>query len=108
MEANDIAKYTVKDSVFRDLFSDKKYLFELYKALHPENTDVTEDDIEPITLEAVLMADLYNDVGFRVKNAIFILVEAQSTWSMNIIVRMFMYLAETYNNYYRETKQSLY
>jgi hypothetical protein len=55
-----------------------------------------------------MMADLYNDVGFRVKDEIFILVEAQSTWSMNIIIRMFLYLAETYNNYYKETKQSLY
>jgi hypothetical protein len=81
---------------------------ELYKALHPENTDVTENDVEPITLEAVLMADLYNDVGFRVKDKIFIFVEAQSTWSMNIIIRMFMYLAETYNNYYQKNKQSLY
>jgi hypothetical protein len=108
MEANDIARYTVKDTVFRGLFKDKKYLLKLYNALHPENSDVTEEDVEPITLEAVLMADLYNDVGFRVKNEIFILVEAQSTWSMNIIIRMFMYLAETYNNYYKETHQSLY
>ncbi len=108
MQANDIARYTVKDTVFRDLFRDKKYLLELYKALHPESDDVTENDVEPITLEAVLMADLYNDVGFRVKNEIFILVESQTTWSVNIIIRMFMYLAETYNNYYRETNQSLY
>jgi hypothetical protein len=108
MEANDIARFTVKDTVFRDLFRDSKYLLELYKALHQGECDATEADIEPITLESVLMADLYNDVGFRVKNEIFILIEAQSTWSMNIIIRMFMYLAETYNNYYRETKQSLY
>jgi hypothetical protein len=108
LEVNDIARYTIKDTVFCNLFSDKKYLFQLYKALHPENTDVSENDIEPITLEAVLMADIYNDVGFKVKNDIFILVEAQSTWSVNIIVRIFMYLAETYRNYFKETKQSLY
>ena len=103
-----IAKYTIKDSVFTDLFKDKKYTLMLYKALHSEDNDVTEDDIKPITLENVLMANMYNDLGFSVKNKIFILTEAQSTWSVNIIIRMLMYLAETYHNYYMETNQTLY
>ncbi len=103
-----IAKYTVKDSVFTDLFKDKKYTLMLYKALHNEDNDVTEDDITPITLENVLMSNMYNDLGFSVKNKIFILTEAQSTWSVNIIIRMLMYLAETYHNYYMETNQVLY
>ena len=60
----------------------------LYKALHNEDNDVTEDDITPITLENVLMSNMYNDLGFSVKNKIFILTEAQSTWSVNIIIRM--------------------
>ena len=98
-----LAKYTVKDSVFTDLFKDKKYTLMLYKALHNEDNDVTEDDIKPITLENVLMANMYNDLGFSVKNKIFILTEAQSTWSVNIIIRMLMYLAETYHNYYMAT-----
>ncbi len=80
----------------------------LYKALHNEDTNTTEDDIKPITLENVLMANMYNDLGFSVKNKIFILTEAQSTWSVNIIIRMLMYLAETYHNYYMTTNQSLY
>ena len=103
-----LAKYTVKDSVFTDLFKDKKYTLMLYKALHNEDNDVTEDDIKPITLENVLMENMYNDLGFSVKNKIFILTEAQSTWSVNIIIRMLMYLAETYHNYYMETNQTLY
>jgi len=103
-----IAKYTIKDSVFTDLFKDKKYTLLLYKALHPEDNSVKEDDITPITLENVLMANMYNDLGFSVKNKIFILTEAQSTWSVNIIIRMLMYLAETYHNYYIATNQSLY
>jgi hypothetical protein len=35
-------KGTVKDSVFRDLFGTRKYALQLYQALHPEDTDVTE------------------------------------------------------------------
>ena len=46
------------------------------------------------------MANMYNDLGFSVKDKIFILTEAQTTWSVNIVIRMFMYLAETYHAYY--------
>ncbi len=31
-------KRTVRDSVFVDLFQDKKYLLKLYQTLHPEDT----------------------------------------------------------------------
>ena len=34
-----------KDSVFVDIFSDVNYVFELYKELHPEDTEATVDDI---------------------------------------------------------------
>jgi len=107
-EQKKVMKRTIKDSVFTDLFKNIKYTFQLYKALHPEDEDVTKKDIIPITLENILLADIYNDLGFQVKDKILILVEAQSTWTMNIIIRMLMYLAETYNKYFKKTKQSLY
>ncbi|MBR1442522.1 MAG: hypothetical protein IJ583_03195 [Firmicutes bacterium] len=103
----DISKFTAKDTVFRNLFGDKKYTAMLYSALH-NGEIVSPEDIEIITLEEILMASLYNDVGFMVKGKIIILVECQSTWSENIIIRLIMYLAETYYRYYRKTKQSLY
>lgn len=101
------AKYTTKDSVFRNLFGIKKYAAQLYMALHP-NEIINENDIEHVTLESVIMATLYNDVGFKVGNKIIMLAEQQSSWSENIIVRMFVYLAETYYDYFGDTKQSLY
>ena len=36
-----MAKRTAKNSVFLDLFQDKKNLLKLYKTLHPEDTDAT-------------------------------------------------------------------
>lgn len=39
----EVAKHTIKDSVFTNLFQDKRYLLQLYKTLHPEDTQVTED-----------------------------------------------------------------
>lgn len=94
-----VAKQNVKDCVFSDLFGNKKYLRELYLALHPEDTAITEDDLQDITIRNVLINDLYNDLGFRVGNRLIILVEAQSTWSVNIIYRALLYLATTYRDY---------
>ncbi|MCC8015094.1 MAG: hypothetical protein LIO87_07845 [Eubacterium sp.] len=101
-------KRNIKDTVFTRLFREKKYLLQLYQALHPEDTDTTEEDLKTITLEPIFVKDITNDLGFSVKDKLFILVEAQSTASVNIIVRSFMYLAHTYQEHFKETKQNLY
>ena len=103
-----VVKHTIKDSVFTNLFKEKKYLVQLYHALHPESTDVTEDDIKEVTVSNVLVDDIYNDVGFMVGSTLLVLVECQSTWTVNIIFRALMYLVQTYREYFRKTKQNLY
>ena len=107
-EDTKIMKRTIKDSVFTNLFQDKKYLIQLYQALHPEDKEVTEDKLTDVTIENVLTDNIYNDLGFMVGNRLLILVEAQSTWTVNIIIRALMYLIQTYHNYFERTKQSLY
>ncbi len=107
-EDTTIMKRTIKDSVFTNLFQDKKYLIQLYQALHPEDKEVTEDNLTDVTIENVLTDNIYNDLGFMVGNRLLILVEAQSTWTVNIIIRALMYLIQTYHNYFERTKQSLY
>ena len=72
-------KRTAKDTVFRDLFSRPKYLLQLYQALHPEDTDVTEQDLKIVTLQNILANGIYNDLGFFAKDKLLILVESQST-----------------------------
>ena len=102
-------KLTVKDTVFRDLFSQKKYLLQMYQALHPDDTTITADDLNIVTLKSILMNGIYNDLGFMVRgNQLLILVEAQSTWSPNIVIRSLMYLMDTYQEYFREKKIKLY
>ena len=103
-----VVKRNIKDCVFTDLFGNKKYLRELYLALHPEDTDVTEDDLTDITIENVLVNDLYNDLGFRVGSRLIILVEAQSSWSPNILIRALLYIATTYQKYIDERNLDLY
>ena len=100
----------VKDSVFSDFFSDKKNMLKMYKILHPEDTEVTEDDVEDITIknDEPIEAKPHNDLGFLVKDRLIILVEAQSTWSENIVVRMLLYLAQTYTEYIDEHELDVY
>lgn len=96
-------KKNIKDSVFTKMFEDKKYLIQLYESLHPEDK-ITENELKIVSLESVLTNDAYNDLGFLVKDRLVILVEAQTTWSENIIVRMFIYLAKTYQEYIYSSK----
>ncbi len=105
---DEVAKHKIKDSVFTNLFKDKKYLFQLYKALHPEDTNAAEEQLTYVTIENILINGLYNDLGFMVGNRLVILIEAQSTWSVNIIIRVLLYLAQTYHDYLAQTKQPLY
>lgn len=94
-------KNTVKDSLFTHMFGDesKEYLLQLYQALHPEDAEADEESLDLISIENVLTNDIYNDLGFRVRDRLVILVEAQSTWSVNIVIRMLFYLAKTYQSY---------
>ncbi len=104
----EVAKHTIKDSVFTNLFQDKKYLLQLYKTLHPEDTQVSEDALSDITIHNIMTNDVYNDVGFMVGEKLLILTEAQATWTENIAVRILIYLMVTYQDYIKKTKQNVY
>ena len=101
-------KRDIKDSVFTFLFSDIEYTKQLYLSLHPEDTDIRDEDFRLVTLENILAIGQYNDLGFPVRDKLILLVEAQSTFSPNIPLRMLMYLAKTYNEYIEEHQLSLY
>ena len=103
-----MAKRTAKNSVFLDLFQNKSYLLKLYKTLHPEDTTATEDSLTDVTITNVLTDNLYNDLGFIANNKLMILVEAQSTWTVNILVRVLLYLAQSYHEYFQRTCQDYY
>ena len=104
----EVVKHTIKDSVFTNLFKEKKYLLQLYKTLHPEDTEVTEDALSDITIHNIMTNDVYNDVGFMVGEKLLLLTEAQSTWTENIAVRILIYLMVTYQDYIKRTKQNVY
>lgn len=101
-------KRTIKDSVFTNLFGNSRYLLQLYQFLHPEDTDVREGDLKTITLENIFTDDLYNDLGFAKGDKLMVLMGAQSTWTVNIIIRALEYLVNSYRRYFSENEQDLY
>lgn len=101
-------KYSVKDSIFTYLFKQPEYTRQLYLCLHPEDQDVTEADFKIVTLENVLSTGIYNDLGIQVRDKLLLLMEAQSTFSINIALRVLLYLADTYKRYVEEHKLDLY
>ena len=114
-------KWTVKDSIFLDLVEFQENKLEFFRALHPESKDVTMDDITPVTLNPVILNSPYNDIGLLVKgkesgekpsrpgeSKLLILAEAQSTWSFNILLRMFMYTTATWQSYIHDNNLNVY
>ncbi len=101
-------KFTVKDSVFTYLFKQPEYTRELYLTLHPEDQEVTEDDCRVLTLENILTNGMHNDLGFQVRDKLILLIEAQSTFSINIVLRILLYLALTYKEYIEEHMLDIY
>ena len=77
-----------KNSVFLNLFTRKEYQLAVYRELFPEDTTITEDDLELVTLDNVLTIHPYNDLGLLVREKLIVLAEAQSSWSANIIFRL--------------------
>ena len=101
-------KRNSKATLFERLFNEKPNSLELYKSLHPEDTTVCEDDIEVITLTNTLTNSRYNDLGFLVRDKLMVLVEAQSTWSNAITLRMLLYLADSYGRWINDNKISTF
>ena len=101
-------KRTAKDSVFGCLFTEPEYSLKLYQTLHPEDKTVTEQDVKVITIENVIATRQYNDLGLLIRSTLIVLVEAQSTFTLNVALRLFLYLAESYKEFIAENGLDVY
>ena len=88
-------KRNIKDSVFTKFFKRKNNLVQLCRELYPEEKDIKERDIKILTLANIFTNDLYNDLGFGIKDRRVVLVEAQNQWSENIVFRALFYIVYT-------------
>jgi len=64
--------------------------------------------LQDVSIQNILTDRMYNDLGFTVRDRLMILVEAQSTWSVNIIVRALLYLAQSYQDRFKRNKSNVY
>ncbi len=87
-------KRTLKDSVFKNLFSIPKNLMRLYLLLNPIGTDVSEDDIRVVKSDNIFCGGVVNDLAFIVRKTELYMVEAQSTRNYNMTYRMNDYFLE--------------
>lgn len=104
-------KGKVQCSLFENLFGEPNRVLRLYKSLHKEDCeDISVEDISIINLgnDKSFTNKQYNDLGFLVRDRLIVMVEAQSTWSINIIIRIFLYLAESYDTYIKEKGLDIY
>ena len=101
-------KRAVKDSVFTTLFGETNYTLDLYRSLHPEDTTTTEDDIKIITIKNILVTGIFNDLSFLIGQKLMIFAEAQSTFSVKLAIRLFLYYAESLREYISDMEIDLY
>lgn len=97
-----------KNSVFIDLFGQDVYRMQLFQTLHPEMSDVTSAELKTITLKQVITNHPYNDLALQVRDKLMIFVEAQSTWSANILLRVLMYFADTVQGYLHDHNMDIH
>ena len=88
------AKRNYKDSLFRHIFNHKARLRNLYEAL--SGRKVNASDIHINTLRGTFFSDIKNDISFRIKGRLVVLIEQQSTWNPNMPLRFLWYLAKLY------------
>lgn len=88
------AKKNYRDSLFRNIFKDKRRLKSLYESLSGKDIPVSE--IRLNTLKGVFFNDIKNDISFEAAGRLIVLIEHQSTWNPNMPLRMFWYLAKLY------------
>ncbi|MCM1424130.1 MAG: hypothetical protein NC415_09995 [bacterium] len=97
----------VKDRLFRYLFEkDRDALLDLYNALN--GTDYRDPSrLEIVTIESAVYVVMKNDLAYILSGTLS-MYEHQSTYSPNLPVRFFIYLAQEYQTVIERAEKSLY
>ena len=89
-----------KDSIIRALFNEPRKALKLYSDI----TGKTFDDntvIEMKSLDNVILSKQRNDIAFIIDNVLVVLVEHQSTLSLNMPLRALQYILLLYEFYFK-------
>ncbi len=89
-----------KARIFEMLYEDKKELLDLYNAIN--ETDYRDpDQLEINTLKNAIYMSMHNDISFVIGSVVS-LYEHQSSFSPNLPLRFFFYMADVYSSLTRE------
>lgn len=91
-----------RDSLFKIVFNEKKELMSLYNAISGKNL-TNPDELTINTLEDAIYVGLKNDISFIFDESISI-YEHQSTFTPNLALRGFFYIADLYKSIYYSDK----
>lgn len=91
-----------RDSLFKIVFNEKKELMSLYNALSGKNL-TNPDDLIINTLEDAIYVGIKNDISFIFDENLSI-YEHQSTFTPNLALRGFFYIADLYKKMYYSDK----
>ena len=89
----------MRSSTNRSGFTKKKWIW---------RSDDSRDHLKDVTIGNILTDGIYNDLRFIVGNRLMVLVEAQSTWSVNIVIRTLLYFAQVLKDYLDDIEADLY
>ena len=96
------AKRTVKDSVFRHLMKNPKYIPSLHHALTQEPlAEITSVRLNPLT--GVMVDACRNDLSYIINGQSVVLSEHQSTINENMPLRLLIYVARIYERRYHNS-----
>lgn len=101
-------RQSVKDAIFTDLFSRPAHLIKAALGTASKGKEVGVKDLRLVTLENVMANGLKNDPGFAVRDTLVILIETQSTWSPNIVLRRLRYLMDSWERWLDATQQTVF
>jgi len=95
LELEVIANRAHKDSMFREYFSEKEKLLNLYNAINDTNYgDV--DQVKLTTLQQVIWMGRKNDISFLLVDRLIIFIEHQSTINENMPIRALGFAGRMY------------
>lgn len=102
----------ITDTIFTTLFRDIKYVYALYRELHPQDTTANVEDIGLEALETGLNDEVYNVLRFIADSddttRLIVVIETKNMWTDDITLRVLLYISETYRRYMKMTGQSEY
>ncbi len=94
-------KRNSKDSIFRNIFKDKKNLVDLYYDI--SGVRLREEDIRVLDLENYILNSIKNDLSFITSDdKLIVLIEHQSSINYNMDIRLLLYYSRLLEDYIDE------